>query len=105
MRVTGSCVGHLVFGDVAGLGIQFSDIPGAVGREPDVAVLIHDQPVRAGTRRLQCPFLVFPGAGIHAADHVGILAGIPDRSIASRFGIMRVRALLDVPLLDSDLDV
>ena len=41
-------IGHGIFRDVAGLGIELADIGLEVGGEPDIAVVIGDQPVRAG---------------------------------------------------------
>ena len=53
VRIARCRIRQLVLGDVAGLRIELADQPREVAGEPDVAVLVLDQAVRAGMRRLE----------------------------------------------------
>ena len=81
-----------MFGDVAGLGIELADQAQMVAGEPDVAVLVLDQTMRPGLRRLERIFLDRAGLGIEAAELAGELPGVPNRAVAGGERIVRARA-------------
>ena len=89
MRILGLRIRHLVFGDVAGLGVELADEAHVVAGEPDVAVLVLDEAVRAGLRRLERIFLDLAALGIEAAELAGELPGVPDRAVAGGERIVR----------------
>ena len=89
MRIFHVGVGHLVLGDRAGLRVELADQRSGVARVPDVAVLVLDQAVGTGVRR---PERIFPEAArlrIEPPEHVGHLAGVPERSVRRRQWIVR----------------
>jgi hypothetical protein len=45
MRITRLRVGHRIFADLASLRIKLSDIALEIGREPDFAVFVSNEPV------------------------------------------------------------
>ena len=85
-------------------GIELADQRGVVAGEPDVAVLVLDQAMRPGVRRLQRIFPDRAGLRIDAAKLVGELPGPPDRAVLGRERIVRARAeRRHVPQLDRGL--
>src|SRR5262249_35342742 len=92
MRVLRLRIGHFVFGDVAGLGVELADEAEVIAGEPDVAVLVLDEAVRTGLRRLERKFLDRAGLGIEAAELSGQLPGVPDRAVAGGERVVRPRA-------------
>jgi hypothetical protein len=74
-----------------------------VSREPDIAILILDQPVRRGERRLERIFLYLAGLRIDPSEPVGHLAGIPDGTVPGGKRVVWPRARYwHLPLLDVD---
>src|SRR5438270_2682550 len=94
----------LVFGELAGLGVEFADVALEVPRVPDVAILIHREAMRPGDRRLGVIFGDFVGLRIEMADQATHMAGIPEGSIRRRQRIMRpTSGSGQHPFLDTDL--
>src|SRR5262249_13804369 len=85
-------IGHFVFGDVAGPGVELADEAHVVAGEPDVAVLVLGEAVRTGLRRLERIFLDRAGLGIEAAELAGQLPGVPDRAVPGGERVVRARA-------------
>src|SRR5262245_58467083 len=92
MRILRLRIGHSVFGDVAGLWIELADQAQMVAGEPDVAVLVLDEAMRPGLRRLERIFLDLPGLGIEAAELAGQLPRVPNRAVPGRERIVWARA-------------
>src|SRR6266508_177562 len=57
VRITCARIGHRVFSYIAGARIELADIRFEIRREPDVAVFISGETVRAGVRHFQRIFL------------------------------------------------
>ena len=88
----------------AGLGIELADQRGVVAGEPDVAVLVLDQTMRSGVRRLERIFPDRAGLRIDPAELVDQLPGPPDGAVLGRERIVRARAeRRHVPHLDRGL--
>src|SRR5207253_11457252 len=85
----GVAVRCVVFADVAGLGIELADEAHVVAGEPDVAVLVLDEAVRAGMRRLGEIFRDHTALGCEAAELAGELPGVPDRAVPGCERIVR----------------
>src|SRR5207302_2375136 len=94
----------LVFGELTGLGIEFTDIALEVPRVPDVAILIHGEAMRPGDGGLGVVLGDFVGLRIEMADQAAHMAGVPEGSIRRRQRIMRPASRSGQhPLLDTDL--
>src|SRR5262249_28024489 len=92
------------FGGDAGPRIELADQAEIVAGEPDVAIGIFGQAMRAGVRRLERVFADRAGLRIDAAELVGELAGPPDRTIFCRARIVWARALgRHIPQIDACL--
>src|ERR1051325_4475958 len=83
--------GQLVFSKLGGVGIELPDVSLGIGREPDVAVLVFDEAMRAGSRRRGMKFLDLPSLGVHASQYIGVLTAVPDIPIVCREGIVGAR--------------
>ncbi|MNC84494.1 hypothetical protein D3C83_00500 [compost metagenome] len=104
VRVLRFRVRHRVLGDLAGFRIELADDARVVAGEPDVAVLVLDQAVRRGLRRLERVFADLPGLRVDAPQLVGELPGVPDGAVARGERVMRARARRrHLPLADVDL--
>ena len=73
-------------------GIELADVALGIRGEPDVAVLVFDESVRAGAGGGRAEFLDLAGLGVDAAEHVGVLAGVPEIAVAGGQRIVRARA-------------
>src|SRR5258708_2599614 len=78
-----------VFGGDTGLGIELADQAGAIAGEPDVAVAIFGQSVRAGVGRLERVLADRPGLRIDPAELVRQLPAPPDRAVSGGQRIVR----------------
>src|SRR4051794_26167183 len=104
MRIAGPWIGHLVFDDTTGLGVESADIRRIIRGKPDVAGCTRTQPVRARVWNLRSVFLDGPLLWVNTSEHAGTLAGIPDSPVRGRKRIVRERARRsDGPFLDRDL--
>ena len=79
-------------GELVGLGIELADIALEVCCEPNVAVLVFHETVWPRARRHGTKFLDLTSLGIHAAENVRILPGVPEVTVVRRQRIMRPRA-------------
>src|SRR4029077_5167019 len=76
-----------------------------VAGEPDVAVLVLSQTVRAGVRRLERELLDLAGVRVEPAEHAGQLSRVPDRAVGRGTRVVRARARRrNRPLFDRYLD-
>src|SRR5262249_48552103 len=80
---------QFVFDDFSRTGLEFADVAGKIGGEPDVAVSVGDESVRARHWRIQAIFRDAAGHGINLAQSVRHLAGVPNRSVERCERIMR----------------
>src|SRR6266849_9514963 len=101
--ILGLGVRHPVLGDRTRLRVELADEGPGVARVPDVAVLVLDQAMRPGVRRLEGIFLEAASLRIEPAEHVVHLARVPERSVPRRQGIVRPRpGRGHLPFLDRD---
>ena len=97
-------IGQRIFGGDAGLRIELADQAEIVAGEPDIAVFVFGEPVRAAVRRLQGVFADRAGLRVDAAELVGELPGPPDRAVFGCARIVRARAFRrHVPQIDARL--
>ena len=75
---------RLIFGELAGLGVELADIALEIAREANVAVSIHGQPWRAGYWGLGAVFRDLAGLGIEVADQATHVAAVPHGSRRER---------------------
>src|SRR5438552_3892213 len=101
VRILHIRIRHLVLGDGARLRIQLADESSGVAGVPDVTVLVLDQAMRSGVRRLEGEFLEAAGLRIEPAEHIVHLPRVPERAIRRRQGIVWARSGRGhLPLLD-----
>src|SRR5205814_7906261 len=84
-------LGHRMALERVALRVEPPDVLAGDGGEPDVAVAIGGEAVRAGAFG-QREFVDVAGAWIETAQLVGLLLGEPERSVGSAGGIVRLRA-------------
>jgi len=83
---------QFVFDDFSGAGLEFADVAGKIGGEPDVAVSIGDESVWARHWRIQVIFRDAACRGINVSQSVRHLTGVPNRPVERRKRIMRARS-------------
>ena len=107
MRILRLRVGHLVFGDLAGLRVDHADEPGGVAGVPDVAVRVGLQAVRTRVRRRQRELLeLLRCAGSKRPMVLARCAVYQIEPSGATGGIVRVRRLArGHPVVELDVDV
>ena len=78
MRVAGIRIRQFIFDDFSRTGLEFADLAGKIGGEPDIAVSIGDEPVWARHWRIQVIFRDAACRGINVSQSVRHLTGVPN---------------------------
>jgi len=107
MGIVSLFAGHFDFRDLPGAGVELANVAAKIGGEPNVAIAIGGQAVRAGVLVVGERILLdLAGFGIEAADFVDHLFGEPKGTVGTHGGIVRVSALGgDRPLVDGDIEL